>query len=251
MRLITWNVNARVGRETMSGQSKAVIDRKPDLVALQELRTKSREPWHKALEDEGLHVIDSFERLGARWNFNLLASRWPLTEIPTPEVPFPESLMGAVVHSDAGEIEVHVAHVPNGSTYGLKKVETFERIYERLARVSSGHRVLCGDFNSPETESPEGVVHTFGVPPPTPDRWDAAERSVLLGLAAHDLADVYRGLYGYEARDASWYSSRRNGFRLDHVFASRSLNAKDCSYHHNWREDGLSDHSAMEVIFEP
>jgi len=43
----------------------------------------------------------------------------------------------------------------------------------------------------------------------------------------------------------------RIGRRFDHVFASRDLNAVRCQYLHSLREAGLSDHSAIEVDFEP
>jgi hypothetical protein len=39
--------------------------------------------------------------------------------------------------------------------------------------------------------------------------------------------------------------------RLDHILASSELRPGDCEYIHGWRELGLSDHSAMEALFEP
>ena len=74
----------------------------------------------------------------------------------------------------------------------------------------------------------------------------------MLGLAEHDLADVFRALNGYSATDASWVARRgekRWGRRYDHIFASRRLAASACRYLHDWREQGLSDHSAIEADF--
>ncbi len=84
------------------------------------------------------------------------------------------------------------------------------------------------------------------------ERWDAAERSILTGLAAHDLADVFRQLHGYGVSEFSWRLKRHGEFtdrRFDHVFASAALHPIECRYVHDWREAGLSDHSALEVEF--
>jgi ketosteroid isomerase-like protein len=37
------------------------------------------------------------------------------------------------------------------------------------------------------------------------------------------------------------------GWRLDHLFTSKELCPTEATYHHAWRDDGLSDHSALEV----
>ena len=74
------------------------------------------------------------------------------------------------------------------------------------------------------------------------ERWDAAERSVIEGLAEWDLADCFRALNGYDRRDVSWVfhtrARRKAGYRLDHVLASASLGTVCCDYQHDWRETG-------------
>jgi len=136
------------------------------------------------------------------------------------------------------------------------KVETCEAIHDRLARPSERARILCGDLNTPQRETQEGEVITFAENHPQwLERWDAAERSVVEGLAEWGMVDVFRLLHGYERQDVSWVfhtrAARRAGFRLDHVIASPELNPVWCDYQHGWREGGLSDHSAIEAIFEP
>ncbi len=96
------------------------------------------------------------------------------------------------------------------------------------------------------TQSRKGTIHRTayrGGP--------AAERSVLTGLSAHDMPDVYRKLHGYGSLDFSWFNRNGQGRRFDHVFASRGLDATGCRYLHRLRETGLSDHSPVEVIFAP
>jgi len=142
----------------------------------------------------------------------------------------------------------------------MVKVETLEGIRERMARKPEWPVVLCGDFNLPFREEPDGTVITFGQDRNgrvrnrlrQGDRWDKAERSIVPGLAEVGLADVFRSLHGYSRSESSWIyraSGRKVGFRLDHVFASEELTPVECTYRHEWRESGLSDHSAIEVEF--
>ncbi len=82
------------------------------------------------------------------------------------------------------------------------------------------------------------------------ERCDKAERSVVLGLGEHDLPDVFRALNGCTATDTCWLARRGGqwwGRRYDHVFASRRLTPTAWRYLHAWREQRLSDHSAIEA----
>ncbi len=240
----------------MPAQAEAVSRHEPDIVALQEVTEERRTHWSDHLREDGLeHFTDTSELLSGRPKQTFIASRWPLVTLPAVAAPQPERVLSVVIDSPWGQIEVHNAHVPNGSTYGLVKVATFEAIYERLARPCDRHRLLCGDFNAPKSEGPKGEVETFaGEHPRHAERWDTAERSVLTGLAEWDLPDLYRDLHGYGPRETTWERSKRRGSvgrRFDHVFASASLGGVACDYHHAWRETGLSDHSAVEAVFEP
>jgi hypothetical protein len=63
--------------------------------------------------------------------------------------------------------------------------------------ATTPHRILCGDFNTPQRESADGEVETWaGHHPQWRQRWDAAERQVLTGLAAYDLPDVFHQVNG-------------------------------------------------------
>ena len=128
--------------------------------------------------------------------------------------------------------------------------------------------ILCGDFNSPKEEHADGTVVAWGQRRgkngelvnartrrgQSGDRWPEGERSVLLGLADFDLPDVFRTLHGYEQEAFSWVLRRNTKEfrrRFDHIFASASLGPRRCEYIHEWREAGLSDHSAIEAAFVP
>jgi exonuclease III len=255
IKLLSWNVAGRTGK--LGEQAAAVGRQDADIVALQEVRKETLPRWQEALCGDGLsHIIDSSEYLDGRRYFNLIASRWECRPLPLSGAPYPERVLSIVIAAPVGEIELHNAHLPPGSRVGLIKVETFEAISYMLARPSSRHRILCGDFNTPMRETLEGEVITAAERHPEwAARWDTAERSVITGLAEYDLRDVFRQLHGWDRQDASWVFNtrrrRKSARRFDHVFASASLNPINCDYIHEWRESKLSDHSAIEAVFDP
>lgn len=121
--------------------------------------------------------------------------------------------------------------------------------------------MLCGDFNCPRAER-DGRVYTWAERDDTrliPDRglrWDAAERAVILGLAAFDVHDVYRAdarLGGASVGEKGSHVTRGTTVerRYDHVFASEGLRPWAFAYRHDVREGkgALSDHSAALVEF--
>ena len=69
------------------------------------------------------------------------------------------------------------------------------------------------------------------------------------GSGSIDFVDVFRSLHGYADRAPSWHGSRR-GYRLDHVLASPALRPSACRYLDEVRTERLSDHAAVEAVFE-
>jgi hypothetical protein len=131
-----------------------------------------------------------------------------------------------------------------------------------VTRTRSAYRLLCGEPDTPQAETATGEVITWAARPRKDgayrlrsslgDRWDLAERQLLVGLASDGMRDTYRLLHGYARSDYSWFTTQNKvGRRFDHVFATDELNATSCEYLHDIRERGLSDHSALEVEFSP
>ncbi len=61
------------------------------------------------------------------------------------------------------------------------------------------------------------------------------------------LDDAFRRIHAYDHKEVSWAWPHGGGWRLDHILVSRDVEVERCEYHHEWRLDGLSDHSAMEA----
>jgi exonuclease III len=257
VRLITWNVARRV--EGVLAQATAIGGREADIVALQEVTARTLPLWRAAFATLGLpHVACSLEGAdrarepaGRRRTGVLLAAREPLDLVPgLLPVPWAETALAARV---AGT-EVHTAHVPNAANGDIKP-QTLAAVRTGLAS-RTGPRVLCGDLNTPRREAPDGTVWSFArdgrgrLRPERAGAWDAAELGVVPGLRDLGFTDAFRALHGPAAREPSWtwrrISGHDGGWRLDHIFCA-GLEPVACAYHHDWREAGLSDHSALEA----
>jgi exonuclease III len=264
VRIVSWNVARRSSR--LPEQAAALSRREPDVIALQEITDRTLPLWRAALATIGLdHVRASLDgadpaRVPAarRRTGVLLSSRAPLADASTAlSLPRPETAIAAVASSVAiGSLELHCVHVPNAAN-GWVKVRTLEAIRSGLASASLHPRVLCGDLNTPRRELPDGEVISFArdsrrrLRPERGHEWDDAELGVVPGLRELGYRDAFRALHGYAKREPSWtwrlIAGHDGGWRLDHLFASKELCPTAATYHHAWRDDGLSDHSALEV----
>ena len=254
VRLICWNVARRVS--VLAAQAEALALREPDAIALQEVTARTLPLWDAACATIGLpHVACTLPGADpARAPANrrrtgvLLAAREPLEPLPgLLPVPWPETALAATV---AG-IELHTVHVPNAAN-GEIKPRTLAAVRAGLA-ARSGPRVLCGDLNTPRRELPDGTVWSFArdgrgrLREARAGFWDESELGVVPGLRDLGFADAFRALHGYAERSPSWVFRHGGGWRLDHVLCSAELRPHACAYHHDWRDRGLSDHSALEA----
>jgi exonuclease III len=256
VRLITWNVNRRVS--VLAAQAAALAGREPDVVALQEVTARSWPLWRAALETIGLpHALCSLDEadparqpITRRRTGVVIAAREIARDDSLP-VPWPETTLAARIEG----VVVHAVHVPNAAN-GWIKPDTLAALRAGL-EAESGPRVLCGDLNTPRREKPDGTVISFArdtrerLRPERGDRWDSAELGVVPGLGDLGFADAFRTVHGYGSKEPSWVWQRHGGgWRLDHVFAA-GLDVEAAVYHHDWRDDGLSDHSALEADLRP
>jgi exodeoxyribonuclease III len=274
MRLITWNVNGRVTK--LNAQAQRVSELEADVVCLQEVTRTTVSGWTKWFEEWGFHSRHSLSKLpedttqGRRRYGVLIASRWRIGEECAVDLvlPWAERSCSAHIETSLGGIELHTTHLPAGSADRNdgthSKSETFESIAAQLSTVATRHRILCGDFNSPEREWLDGRIMCFGgrvakdgtiVPGKTERsrRQLAAEESVMIGLRQHGWRDMYRALHpaSDELIDDHSFQNRNRGNifrkRFDHVFASGPIEAVSAQYDLESLENGLSDHAGLVV----
>jgi exonuclease III len=251
MLLVSWNVAGRVKR--LPEQAEAVLELLPDVLCLQEVTRSTLPRWQALLEQAGYCAIEHGQLPAsgrARALAVLTASRTPLHAVLVDGVPWPERVLAT--HMSDGT-EVLNVHSPISPKPDLAKVRTHEAVHSHLADRDPGYaRILCGDLNTPRKEQPDGSVWTFArdrygrLRPERGERWDRAELALIRGLEPYGYRDAFRLMHPHEVDEFSWEWPRwRGGYRLDHLIVSSQVSVEECRYGHRWREDGLSDHSAL------
>lgn len=254
MLLVSWNVAGRLRR--IAEQAARVAALEPDVVCLQEVTARSAPLWEHALRLIGLeHLAHAPQpaRSGRRRLAVLTAARLPLEVNPVDGVPWPERVLAACI---GDELELVNLHSPVSQTPGLVKVQTHEALFAYLKRGASRARAVCGDFNTPRREHPDGHMWTFArdsygkLRPERGERWDRAELALMRGLVPFGYRDAFRSLHGYAHREPTWEWPQGGGWRLDHLVVSDRISVNSCHYEHEWRRSGLSDHSALVAEIE-
>jgi exonuclease III len=236
----------------MPEQAARVVSERPDIVCLQEVSARTAPLWTHALTQSGLPFVAvaarDEARAAARKTLSVLVGAGRSFEVcEVPDVPWRERVLCA----DFADLELVNLHSPISPSPGLAKVLTHEAVHRHLSS-RSGARVLCGDLNTPRREHPDGRVWTFArdrygkLRPERGERWDRAELSLIKGLEPAGFRDAFRELHGYGAREPSWVWQRwGGGYRLDHLIVSEEVAVESVRYMHEWRDEGLSDHSAL------
>jgi exodeoxyribonuclease-3 len=95
--------------------------------------------------------------------------------------------------------------------------------------------IIGGDLNVIEREH-KPAYPLFG-------EWEYAFYEA---FANHGLIDAYKHQHP-RTQEHSWFGRAGDGYRFDHFFVSNAVvsRLRTCVYHHDARQNGLSDHSAM------
>ena len=275
MYLLSWNVDQLGGLKRIEAVARAIDSTEPDIVTLQEVRSNRTSKVAEALQRCGLgHVWHSHDpppcsdREVEKGYHCVIASRWPVIAPPGGDTwrcpaPFPEVLGRVKVGAPAGGIDVFTAHIPHGSGHGWKKIDTFETLALALRGGDDSPRILTGDFNEPKLFLSSGQFLTFAEKEVSADGvmaaprgqrsgrpradWSKGVRSVLADTSRHGLRDAYRDYHGFAGTTPVTHRVSKGNSRrcFDHTFVSRHFEVVDCGYHHEWRRQRWSDHSAM------
>jgi exonuclease III len=251
MLIVSWNVAGRV--KHLPDQADALLGLGADMLCLQEVTRSTLPRWRALMRQAGYCAIEHGELPPggrARALTVLTASRSPLHAVLVDGVPWPERVLAT--HMSDGT-EVLNVHSPISPKPGLAKVRTHEAVHRHLADRTAGYaRILCGDLNTPRKELADGTVWTFArdrygrLRPERGERWDQAELALLSGLTPYGYRDAFRLLHPDAVDELSWEWPRwGGGYRLDHLIVSSEFVVEECRYEHSWRENGLSDHSAV------
>src|SRR3954452_16735817 len=159
VRLVTWNIAGRVRAQPEQAAVLAAIN--ADVVALQEVTSRTAPLWRASFSTVGLLTVDALDGLPAGKSRRRLAvmtaARGELERLELPEMPWPERVLRCRVDG----LEVINVHSPIAPSPELAKIRTHEAVATFLTRPSDRPRVLCGDLNTPRRELADGTLLTF------------------------------------------------------------------------------------------
>jgi exodeoxyribonuclease-3 len=231
MRLVAWNIR-QGGGSRLPAIATALARHEADVLVLSEYRGgESGERLRAALAPLGYAYCSTAEPPPGG-NGVLIAARRPFLELPGSAASVRESCR--LVAVDIGGMHLCGVYMPNLR----KKVPYWERLIESLAPEADREALAIGDFNTCRAYLNEaGAIDVTAY---YMDRIEAA-----------GFCDLWRRRHP-ERREFSWYSTRGNGFRIDHAFLSPPLVARAGAirYSHEERLAGLSDHSPLIVELE-
>jgi exonuclease III len=247
VQLLSWNVQGKLGR--LPEQAAKVASLQPDVVCLQEVTVNSAPLWEHTFGEIGLVNVFWLRPGKGRRLAVMIAAREPFAGAAVSGVPWPERAISARLESG---FELVGVHSPVSQTREYVKVPTHEAVFTHLSAPAVHPRALCGDLNTPRKEHADGTVWTFArdrygrLREERGERWDTAETALVRGLEPFGYRDAFRSLHGFDSKEPTWEWPRwGGGWRLDHLVVSRDVDVPDCHYLHDWRREGLSDHSAL------
>jgi exonuclease III len=234
-RIVSWNIRHGGGRPERQREVLAMLlGFDAAVIALQEFRAGPR----------GAMLLDGLAAAGYRCagapapagrNTTLIACRrtqQPRFQAIAANLEKPWSLWRVALTW----IDLVTVHLPNLA----EKVPYWDTVLA-LASGPAAPCLFLGDFNTCRNDLDRDPG---GMRDPGAHRMEA--------IAAAGFHDLWRARHP-ERREYSWFSHRRNGFRIDHAFGSSALHAatRHCWYDHAGRLAGLSDHAALLLEIDP
>lgn len=226
LRLLTWNIRAG-GGSRIPAIGAALAPHEADVLVLTEYRDgPSVLALHAELERLGYKFVT--RRMPPRGrNGVLIAARRRFQEIGllSVDVAEPWRMIEVVV----GRIRVIGVYMPNLRV----KIPYWEALIRNLSHRASELVLAIGDFNTCRP-----FLDESGATDTTARFMDE--------VRAAGFYDLWRDR-NPDGREFSWYSTRGNGFRIDHAFLSPRLvkRTREIRYEHDARVAGVSDHSMM------
>ena len=248
MKIATWNVN---GVRARQAELEEFIEREqPDVLCLQEIKASLDQlpVWICHLEGYACYWHGGKGYSGVA--LHVRASAFP--DQPAFQHP-PFDFEHRIVTVRLPNLVAASIYVPNGGKDFVAKMRFLEEMdrFAAEAQAAGLPIVLCGDMNVARTDMD---VHAKerrpGIVGQRPD-----ERALIERILSRDLVDVQRMLEPDNADLFTWWAPWRNlkqrniGWRLDYVFASKTLAARATSCVVQ-REFGTSDHGPVIAVFD-
>jgi len=252
MKIATWNINGL--RARLDFIRAWLMDRKPDVVGIQELKLEDEKFPHAAFEEVGYQAVSHGQKA---WNGVAILSR-EKAEVLTRGLPGQEDFGSRLISAKVQGLNFTTVYCPNGKNLEhedyARKLAWYESLLDHISRDhdSASESVVCGDFNICPTpldgwmgDASEGeIFHT------------EAERSRLQALIDWGLHDLFRYKYP-EERSFSWWDyrggsfHRGHGLRIDFLLGTKAIRDRldDVMVDRDWRKKKqdltASDHAPV------
>lgn len=251
MRIATWNINGL--RARLELVKRWLIERQPDVVGFQELKTQTEEFPHDAFLEIGYHALVHGEK---SWNGVAILTRAPAELVQT-GLPDQDGFGSRLITARIQDLEFTTVYCPNGKTLDhadyQRKLSWFESLTAHWQnRQRAPAAVLCGDFNIVPTplDSWQGtkadgeIFHTV------------AERERFSALMDTGLTDLFRH-HSPDEPAYSWWDYRggafhkRHGLRIDLILGTSAIRDRldaiyiDREYRKKQGELTASDHAPV------
>jgi exodeoxyribonuclease III len=225
MRLLAWNIR-QGGGSRLARIADALARHEADILVLSEYRGgEAAGRLRAALALLGYGYVTALTPPPGCSGV-LIAARCAFRDDGAVGVDLPEPYR--MVSAEFPDVRLVGVYMPNL----LAKVPYWETLIATLSETG-GHALAVGDFNTCR---------------PYLDEAGAIDRTAhyMDRIAEIGFCDLWRRR-NPELREYSWFSTRGNGFRIDHAFLSDALVARTGTirYSHEERLAGISDHSPL------
>lgn len=234
MNLLTWNIRHGGNPAGFSTIAETVQRTAADVVVITEYRTGRSQALIDLLISIGLsHVVTTSPPIGV--NGVALLSREPILTCAGPTDILPYRWIEARVPAyGMSVVGLHIPVAGEGDARERKRL-FWQRVVEFAESRCEDRVILVGDFNTGLSVDAEGTSFVFG---------EFMEKLLMLGWV-----DAWRAIHGPNAREYTWYSNSKHGFRLDYAFVSPPIAdaVRTADHLHDVRRHGVSDHAALLV----
>jgi len=243
LKIFTWNICKGGNKARRPLIEEAIVEKSPHIVFLTEYRRGSRGNRFPMLTAAPWNFYTSSEPPVAK-NGILCVSRFAVIKT-NPEVDcLYETHRFRWLETFIEQFGLYIlaVHVPDYRSGDLTGKEVFlQRVLDYAQKRVNDKAIIIGDLNTGLKVDSEGTPFFY--------------HKYIELLNCSGWVDSWRYLHP-DAREFTWYSRKGgpnlNGFRLDYAYVSPPLkNALNNAIHfHEGREQGLSDHSSLQVELE-
>lgn len=234
LKLLTWNIRQGGSVKRIPKIIEQLSKHSPDVLLLTEYwEGEKGEEIKRLLRGKGYEFIISSN--GAiKQNSLLFASRYPFEVVPSFYKKDKNGQRWLEIRIPQYELHITGVHIPTNNNAAQEKLEFWQELNAFAKEHGNFRTVIMGDYNTGLAEDTQGAP--FVGP-------QYMQELVDLGWI-----DTWRYTHG-SFSGYSWYSTKGNGFRIDHVFVAPALkeNVLESYFSHQERLNGLSDHSILLV----